>query len=120
MNDITLLSEREAEVAERIAWGQSVKEVADALNISVRTCETHVKNIYSKLHIGKANELAALWFCSKFNISMDLSPVKRKVTAICLLVLFVFYESVSNQDWYRGTRRISRVRTENVLRRKAE
>lgn len=37
MNDITLLSEREAEVAERIAWGQSVKEVADALNISVRT-----------------------------------------------------------------------------------
>lgn len=119
MNNITLLSKREAEIAERIAWGQSVKEVADALHISVFTCETHMKNIHSKLHINKANELAAMWFCHKYGISMDLSPMKRAVTTLCLLALFIFHETQFNDEWCRRANG-RRVRTEQVVRRKTE
>lgn len=120
MNSITLLSTREAEIAERIAWGQSVKEVADSLHISVRTVETHMKNIHSKLQINKANELAAWWFCHKFGISMDLSPLKRTVGAICLLGLFMFYEAVNEEYFVRRARGRRMTETEEVIRRRIE
>lgn len=45
------LSVREAQVLTCIAQGQPVPEVAAALNLSVHTVNTHVKNIYSKLAV---------------------------------------------------------------------
>lgn len=45
------LTEREQTVLLQLAKGRSNKEVAAALNISVRTVETHRKNIKSKLGI---------------------------------------------------------------------
>lgn len=45
------LSEREREVLEHIASGKSNKEIAVALNIGVRTTETHRERIMRKLNI---------------------------------------------------------------------
>ena len=63
------LSPRETEVAERIAWGASHKEVADQLGISRFTVDNIIRKIYGKLRIGKINELSAWWFCTHFNKS---------------------------------------------------
>jgi len=45
------LSEREIEVLAEIAKGFTSSEIADSLNISTRTVETHRKNIHQKLDI---------------------------------------------------------------------
>ena len=42
------LSPRETEVAERIAWGASQKEVADQLGISRFTVDNIIRKIYGK------------------------------------------------------------------------
>jgi len=41
-------SERELEVAHLITQGKSTKEIALAMNISINTTKTHIKNIYRK------------------------------------------------------------------------
>jgi len=43
------LSERETEVLRLIAWGYSNKEVANRLNLSVKTIESHKANAMKKL-----------------------------------------------------------------------
>lgn len=79
MNLLVKLTTRETEIAELFAWGASKKEVANHLNVSERTVENHARNIYEKTGCGKVNELSAWWFCTRFNISFDLSPLKKKV-----------------------------------------
>lgn len=49
-----LLSKRETQVAELLAWGASKKEVASKLFVSTRTVEDTARNIYAKLGIQKA------------------------------------------------------------------
>lgn len=49
--DEGLLSEREIEVLELVAQGQSNREIAQSLFISVNTVECHAKNIYRKLAV---------------------------------------------------------------------
>lgn len=101
-----ILTNREKEVAERIAWGASQKEVADALHISRYTVDNTLRKIYQKLHIGKINELSAWWFCTNFGISFDLSPLKRTIGAASLLMLFVYSELTIDNNYcrYRGRR----------------
>ncbi|MDR2816064.1 MAG: helix-turn-helix transcriptional regulator [Proteiniphilum sp.] len=82
-----ILTRREAEVAELFAWGASKKEVADRLYISQRTVENHSRNIYTKTGCGKVNELSAWWFCTCFNISFELSPMKRRAVALFMLLV---------------------------------
>ena len=53
------LSAREFEVAEAVALGLSNKEVATALQISVRTVENHMRSIFVKLHVSSRTRLAA-------------------------------------------------------------
>jgi DNA-binding NarL/FixJ family response regulator len=48
-----LLSERESNVINLIARGQSNKEVARNLGISPETVKSHVKHIFTKLNVGK-------------------------------------------------------------------
>jgi len=43
------LSERETEVLRLIAWGYSNKEIANRLNLSVKTIESHKANAMKKL-----------------------------------------------------------------------
>lgn len=89
MNRSAELTRRESEIAELFAWGASKKEIAERLFISERTVENHARNIYEKTGVSKVNELSAWWFCTKFHISFDLSPLKRKIIATMLLVLMI-------------------------------
>jgi len=45
------LTDREEEILGLIARGYRSKEVAEELGISVQTVETHLRNIYDKLHV---------------------------------------------------------------------
>jgi DNA-binding CsgD family transcriptional regulator len=89
MNPEARLTKRESEVAELIAWGLCKKEVANLLFVSERTIENHARNIYLKIGCGKVNELSAWWFCTRFNISFDLSPLKRSLLSCALLVVMM-------------------------------
>jgi len=51
------LSSREREVLQLIAEGKATKEVAAALNVSVKTAETHRRNLMEKLHLDSVAEL---------------------------------------------------------------
>lgn len=97
MNLAAILTKREYQIAELIAWGATKKEIAAKLFIDVRTVENHVRSIYEKTGVTKANELSALWFCSRYNISVDFSPIKRCYTALFFLVILIPLEVISNQ-----------------------
>ncbi len=50
------LSERETEVLKLLSQGMNYKEVAHAIFLSPHTIKTHIKNIYSKLHVNNRAE----------------------------------------------------------------
>jgi DNA-binding NarL/FixJ family response regulator len=51
------LSAREREVLQLIAEGKATKEVAALLRVSVKTAETHRRNLMEKLHVDSVAEL---------------------------------------------------------------
>jgi DNA-binding NarL/FixJ family response regulator len=51
MKQKLVLSNREVQVLEKLAEGQPVKGIADALEISVGTAGYHLTNIYKKLQV---------------------------------------------------------------------
>lgn len=53
------LTEKEKIVLQQLTAGQSYKMIADELAISVETIKTHIKNIYTKLHVHSAPEAVA-------------------------------------------------------------
>ena len=120
------LSRREYQVAELIAWGAAKKEIPDMLQklyggvqISVRTVENIVRNIYDKLHINKANELSALWFCRYYGVDEDLSPIKQlRRTVYSLLFLVIILPQTCNIDQALRPSRTRTVRIERVRTRK--
>ena len=89
MNATAVLTHRESQVAELLAWGAVKKEVAAHYGISVRTVENTARKIYEKTDVTKVNELSAWWFCTHFHISFQLSPMLRRTMATMLLALFV-------------------------------
>lgn len=108
MNVTAQLTKRELEVAEYLAWGASKKEVSDLLPqkkgkgpISVRTVEVLTKSIYEKLGIQKVSELSVWYFCTHYNISLDLSPLKRRVATMSLLLLVALMEVTTSSDFVR-------------------
>ncbi len=50
------LSDRETEVLKMLSKGLNYKEVAEDLFLSPHTVKTHIKNIYSKLHVNSRAE----------------------------------------------------------------
>jgi DNA-binding NarL/FixJ family response regulator len=52
-----VLSPREREVLQLIAEGKATKEVAVALNISIKTAETHRRNLMEKLQVDSVAQL---------------------------------------------------------------
>lgn len=50
------LSEREKEVLKELTEGAPLKSIADKLFISLETVRSHVKHIYSKLHVANRTE----------------------------------------------------------------
>ena len=118
MDNTATLSNRESQVAELIAWGATKKEIASKLFISARTVENHTRSIYEKTCVTKSNELSAWWFCQHFNISFDLSPLRRTVIAISFLLLIIHYEYLSEKKIV--TRISRRVESKTSGRRKTE
>lgn len=56
------LTPREDEVLGLIAGGFRTKEIGDRLGISAQTVQTHVRNIYEKLHVrSRAEAVARFW-----------------------------------------------------------
>lgn len=56
------LTTREGEVLNFVAKGYRSKEIAEALEIGARTVETHIRNIYDKLHVRSRAEAVARFF----------------------------------------------------------
>jgi len=61
-SDVEQLTTREQELLELLAKGYSYKEIAQELSISTGTVNTHVKNIYRKLHVQSRMQAAAKFF----------------------------------------------------------
>ena len=59
-NPLATLSHREAEVATLLSQGDSHKEIAEKLQITVRTVKAHASAIYSRLNIKDRLALALL------------------------------------------------------------
>lgn len=57
---LSALTFRERSIAKMAAGGTSNKAIAAELNISVRTVEGHLYQVYSKLHVGSRRELAKI------------------------------------------------------------
>lgn len=53
------LTQREIEVLKLLTKGYSVKYIATELNIAYETCRSHLKNIYTKLHVNCGKEAIA-------------------------------------------------------------
>lgn len=118
------LTQREEQVAELIAWGAAYKEVPQLLQkkyggkeISVNTVKRIVENVFSKLYIGKANELSAWWFCNRLGVDAGLSPlkdIKRALYSIVLLVIIT--PQIMEADLDQATRSTRTSRTERIER----
>jgi non-specific serine/threonine protein kinase len=57
--DVERLSVRERQIARLITQGRSNREIAETLVLSIKTVESHVKNVSKKLRVGKRAEIAA-------------------------------------------------------------
>jgi DNA-binding NarL/FixJ family response regulator len=57
---LTALTGREREVLQLLAEGRPTRQIADGLNVSVKTVETHRRNIMGKLNIYSVAELTKL------------------------------------------------------------
>lgn len=121
MNPHAILTEREQQVAELIAWGATKKEVASHLYISVRTVENHARNIYGKINCSSASELSAWWFCTHHNISLKLSPLARTIVTAAFIGTYFLGSFNPNADDFRMPNRAPRTaRTLRTARRRQE
>lgn len=57
MPPVNPLSERERDVVAQVLLGKSNKQIAQALGISARTVEFHLRNIFGKYQVGSRIEL---------------------------------------------------------------
>lgn len=89
MNMHAQLTGRQTEVARLIAWGAAKKEVAGMLGVSVRTVEAETREIFRKIGIQKSTELCVWWFCTHHNVPISQSPIKRAITGLFLLIVFI-------------------------------
>ncbi len=65
-----ILTNREREVLQLIAEGKATKEIANQLNVSVKTIETHRKQLMDKLNIHSIAEL------TKYAIREGITPLE--------------------------------------------
>jgi len=68
---VSLLSPREREILQMIAEGKGTKETAARLNVSIKTVETHRRNIMEKLNIHSVAEL------TKFAVREGLTALEH-------------------------------------------
>ena len=124
--DTAPLSGREYQVAELIAWGAAKKEVPALLRklyggalISVHTVENITRSIYAKIHLNKANELSAWWFCRYCGVDSSLSPLKKiRDAVIAVFLLAVMLPQMVSPDVTLRPAGTRTVRIERIQRRK--
>jgi DNA-binding NarL/FixJ family response regulator len=51
VSDTEPLTDKELEVLQQLVIGHSYKQIADVLSIGIETVRTHIKHIYTKLHV---------------------------------------------------------------------
>ena len=73
---LRLLTPREREVAARVAVGETNRQVARSLGISLATVKDHVHAILSKTDLQSRSELVAAWYGG-----LDPSPVADNATS---------------------------------------
>lgn len=112
-NPIDLLTPRECEIAAILAWGESKKYIENELIISYHTVDKHTRNIFRKAGVNTVNALSAWWFCNKYKISSELSPLKKSTVAVLLLFCLLPREVMSSYDTVRRNNR----RTQNTEQR---
>ena len=119
------LTKREQQIAELLAWGASKKEIPDLLRklyggheISVHTVENITRNIYAKLHLNKASELSAWYFCECHQVDDSLSPIKRiRKTILGIFFLLLLTPQILDTDNQAlRPQRIRATRVERVIR----
>ena len=59
MQDAEPLTEKEIEVLQQLVIGNSYKQIASALSIGIETVRTHIKHIYTKLHVRSMSQAVA-------------------------------------------------------------
>lgn len=96
------LTPRESEILEKIAFGNSQKETAALLGISVFTVDVHIKHIKLKTGLQKMTELTAAWFCKHYNVpTLDIPARTRRRIATALLALSVFSTVIQTTEMVR-------------------
>lgn len=93
-DNLNLLTPRQRQVFEYLAWGATYKEIAVRLNRSVHTIINLARGGCERLGI-YPSQIPSWWFCVNFKISFDISPIKRKIGAV---ILFFMFCSMSNHD----------------------
>ena len=117
MNQNVTLTKRQKQFIERLAWGASYKEVADFFHVSWNTVDNTLRKAKERIGLNKVTELAAWWFCTNYNISLDLSPIARQYIASWCICLFFFGEVAVITNTSYPPRRPKRTRTEYRIRR---
>ena len=62
----SLLTEKQIEILKMLAQGQTNNQIAQVLNISVRTVKYHTTNIYSKIGVYSRSEAIAWAWKNRF------------------------------------------------------
>ena len=103
-----MLTQRENQVAELIAWGAAAKEVPDLLAdlyggnpISVYTVQNILKSIYRKTGTTKANELSAWWFIHNKGIDAAEAPhvsIRNRLLSFVFLLILLPQIASHNLD----------------------
>lgn len=89
------LTRREEEVLELVFLGLADKEIPEYLPtrsgepVSVRTVHNIIMNIKAKLHVQHRTEMSLWWAIKRYNISVDWTPLRRRICAMMMLVLLV-------------------------------
>lgn len=111
------LTEYQYEITRRLAWGETQKEVALFFGVSRHTIDNTLRKIFQKTEVTKVNELSAWFFCTEYNISMDLSPLTRQRIAQACMVIILFFDVSAFNGQFLPVRRARRARTEICARR---
>jgi DNA-binding CsgD family transcriptional regulator len=76
------LSVREEQVLRRLAWGATHQEVADALELSVKTIETHKANAARKLRLRNRQELVLYAVKSGWLTLEPVTAVEQRIAEL--------------------------------------
>lgn len=112
MNTTAILTPRENEIAECLAWGHTKKEIASKKYISIRTVETTAKNIYEKTGVRSVGQLAAWWFVIRLNLQTLRDPL------LSLLFLLLSFANEFNSSHEAMRVKCRSVRTVRVAKGK--